>query len=271
MEAMKEEEKFVFQKAKVSWLSMGDRNNAFFHKSVKSRSQRNRIEVIEDEQGNRFEGVWVAEQFVKHFQKFLGSSVPVIKMTELQNLFHNKLTEAEATDMIREVSNEEIKAAMFQIDDNKAPGPDGYSAAFYKKAWKVVGDDVCRAVSDFFKNGKMLTEINSTLITLVPKMQTAAKVSDFILIACCNVIYKCISKIIVERMKKCLGKLVSKNQSAFIPNRHIQDNVMLAQELFKGYDRKEGPNRIALKVDIQKAYDWQFLEDTLREFGFCGN
>ena len=66
-------------------------------------------------------------------------------------------------------------------------------------------------------------------------------------------------------------KLVSQNQSAFVPNRHIQDNVLLSQELFKGYDRKEGPKRVAMKIDIQKAYDtvnWEFLENILKGFGF---
>ncbi|GJU05307.1 hypothetical protein Tco_1121737 [Tanacetum coccineum] len=49
--------------------------------------------------------------------------------------------------------------------------------------------------------------------------------------------------------------LMDRNQSAFVPDRHIQDNILLSQELFKGYDRKEGPKRVAMKIDIQKAYD----------------
>ncbi|GKB91387.1 RNA-directed DNA polymerase, eukaryota, reverse transcriptase zinc-binding domain protein [Tanacetum coccineum] len=189
----------------------------------------------------------------------------------MENLFKSKLSEEDAMSMVQEVTDEEIKQALFKIDDNKALGPDGFSAHFFKKAWHTVGKEVCDAVKDFFVNGKILREINSTLIALVPKIQTPLKVSDFRPIACCNVIYKCVSKILTERLKGCLDKLVSKNQSAFIPNRHIQDNIMLAQELFKGYDRKVGPKRVALKVDIQKAYDtvnWQFLEDILRGFSF---
>ncbi|GJR84402.1 RNA-directed DNA polymerase, eukaryota, reverse transcriptase zinc-binding domain protein [Tanacetum coccineum] len=168
------------------------------------------------------------------------------------------------------ITDEEVKHAMFQIDDNKAPGPDGYSASFFKKAWSIVGKDVCLAVKEFFDTGKILRKINSTLIALVPKILTPMKVSDFRPIAFCNVIYKYISKILTDRIKRCLGKLVSKNQSDFIPNRHIQDNILLARELFKGYNRKMDPKRVALKVDIQKGYDtvnWKFLEDILK--GFC--
>ncbi|GJW91789.1 RNA-directed DNA polymerase, eukaryota, reverse transcriptase zinc-binding domain protein [Tanacetum coccineum] len=262
-EAMKDEEKILFQKAKVKWLSVRDRNNAYFHKTIKSRQQRNRIDAVCDKNGRRFKGNDVAEQFIKHFQQFLGESRHVEPISDMDTLFQCKLNSVEAEYMVREVSNEEIKTAMFQIDDNKAPGLDGYSATFFKKSWNIVGNDVCLAVKEFFETGKILREINSTLIALVPKIQTPLKVSDFRTIACCNVIYKYISKVLTKRLMGCLDKLVSKNQSAFIPNRHIQDNIMLAQELFKGYDRKAGPKRVVVKVDIQKAYDtvnWQFLE-----------
>lgn len=64
---------------------------------------------------------------------------------------------------------------------------------------------------------------------------------------------------------------VSLNQSAFVPGRHIQDNILITQELLKGYNRKKGPKRCAMKIGIQKAYDtvnWGFLQDVLRAVGF---
>lgn len=68
-----------------------------------------------------------------------------------------------------------------------------------------------------------------------------------------------------------LGKIVNKNQSAFIPGRHISDNILVAQELMKGYDKKYGVNRCALNVDVQKAFDtisWKFIHTCLVKFGF---
>ncbi|GJR87106.1 RNA-directed DNA polymerase, eukaryota, reverse transcriptase zinc-binding domain protein [Tanacetum coccineum] len=102
-------------------------------------------------------------------------------------------------------------------------------------------------------------------------MQNPNKVSDFRHIACCNVIYKCISKIVTNRIKGVLGKLVNKSQSAFIAGRQITDNILLAQELFKGYNRKHKFKRVAFKMDLQKAYDtinWGFLKVVLEQFGF---
>ncbi|GKB10356.1 RNA-directed DNA polymerase, eukaryota, reverse transcriptase zinc-binding domain protein [Tanacetum coccineum] len=170
---------------------------------------------INNSHGVAVEGNDIVTEFVKHFEKFLGQSQHVEPIVT----------------------------------------PDGYYACFFKKAWEVVGKDVCQAVKDFFENGKLLKEINSTLIALIPKVAQPNNITEFRPIGCCNVIYKCISKILTSRIKKGLNKLVNLNQSAFIQGRSIQDNILLTQELLKGYNRKGGSKRCSLKIDIAKAYD----------------
>ena len=145
--------------------------------------------------------------------------------------------------MVKDITDKEIKYSMFDIGETKSPGPDGYTYAFFKHSWNIIGNDVCKAVKEFFKSGKLLGEINATVISLIPKVQQPNKVSDFRPIACCNVLYKCISKILTSRIKGALDKLVNFNQSAFIPGRIIQYNLMIAQELLKGYNCKNGPSR----------------------------
>ncbi|GJX83654.1 hypothetical protein Tco_0333135 [Tanacetum coccineum] len=155
--------------------SYEDRNNSFFHKALKSRYNRNIINAIHDEEGRRFEGVKVADQLFKNFKKFLGKSVPVNKIQGYNELFKKKLNNTEAEFMVRDINDAEIKKAIFLIDDNKAPGPDCYTSHFFKKAWNIIGDDVCKGVNEFFGSRRILSEINSTLIALVPKIQTPAK------------------------------------------------------------------------------------------------
>ncbi|GJZ97390.1 RNA-directed DNA polymerase, eukaryota, reverse transcriptase zinc-binding domain protein [Tanacetum coccineum] len=237
-EAIKDEEKILAQKAKVRWLSEGDKNSKYFHNAIKSRMHTNRIMGVYDSQGSWFQGEDVAKQFVKHFETFLGNNNEVEEIDSPDELFSNKLTKDESEYMVRDVTDAEIKEAMFGIGNDKAPGPDGFTAMFFKRSWDIVGKDVCEAIKE-------------------P-------------IACCNVIYKCISKIITKRLQGCLDKLVNINQSAFIPGRLIQDNLLITQELLKGYNRKNGPPRCGLKIDIAKAYDtvnWEFLEQILTHFG----
>jgi hypothetical protein len=71
---------------------------------------------------------------------------------------------------------------------------------FFKSVWFVVGQDFIAAIKDFFVSSKLLTEVNATILTLVPKRVNPSTMGDFRPIACCNVVYKCITKIIANRM-----------------------------------------------------------------------
>ncbi|GJZ33992.1 RNA-directed DNA polymerase, eukaryota, reverse transcriptase zinc-binding domain protein [Tanacetum coccineum] len=245
---------FSLKKAKIDWLSERDKNSKFFHYVLKGRAHRSKIETVNDENGIRHDGAQVAEQFVKHFQIFLGKAVAVEDF-ELGSLKSKTVSEEDAEIMIMNVSDMEIKEALFDICDNKAPGPNGNSAKFFKSAWNVIKKDVCDAIKEFFRSGKLLGEVNATLITLVPKSKTPQKMSDYRPIAYCNTLYMIISKILTNRIKSALFKLVSPCQSAFIPERQITDNILLTQELLRGYNWKKGARRVALKINIQRAYD----------------
>lgn len=65
---------------------------------------------------------------------------------------------------------QEIKEALWSIRDDKSLGPDGFNNYFFKKAWGIVGKEICMAIKDFFTNGKMLRQANCTSITLIPKV-----------------------------------------------------------------------------------------------------
>ncbi|KAJ0800754.1 putative RNA-directed DNA polymerase [Helianthus annuus] len=265
-----DEECFLKQKSKVEWLCAGDSNTKFFHNTVKVKNARTKIYSVMDSLGNRYEGEDVADAMVSHYMNFLGIEIPVQRLNS-ENLFTNVLSSDVADRMIRQVTREEVKQAMFSIGEDKAPGPDGYTSAFFKHAWDVVGNEVTNVVLQFFENGKLLNQVNHTILALIPKKEVPDSVVDYRPISCCNVLYKCISKILTYRLKPCLGVLVSINQSAFVLGRKISDNILLTQELMHNYHLNRGPARCAFKIDIQKAYgtvNWDFLELILTRFGF---
>nr|GFC52396.1 putative RNA-directed DNA polymerase, eukaryota, reverse transcriptase zinc-binding domain protein [Tanacetum cinerariifolium]GFC62011.1 putative RNA-directed DNA polymerase, eukaryota, reverse transcriptase zinc-binding domain protein [Tanacetum cinerariifolium] len=118
----------------IQWLDEGDKNSKYFHNVIKGRLNKNRISYFEDLNGNDFHGINVGEQFVKHFKNVLGTSSSVNPNDDPDSLFSKVLSNPDAEYMIRSVSDDEIKKALFEIDGNKAPGPDGYSAQFFKDA-----------------------------------------------------------------------------------------------------------------------------------------
>ncbi|GKB50944.1 protein LAZ1 [Tanacetum coccineum] len=253
-EAKLGEERFLKQKAKIEWLEVGDSNSYYFHKSIKNRNQRSRIDAILGSDNVVITGAGVTDVFVNHYQMFLGNNM-VCDELNVEGLFTKKVSEVSINHMIRDVSNEEIKRAMFDIEDDRALGLDGYTSTIFKKGWNIVGVDICNAFRDFFFNGQTLKENNHTFIALVPKVITPLKVNDYRPIFCCNVIYKCISKIITNRIIDGIKEVVSDNQSAFVSGRRISDNILFTQELMHNYHRKRGSPRCAFKIDIEKAYD----------------
>ncbi|GJR41735.1 putative RNA-directed DNA polymerase [Tanacetum coccineum] len=171
----------------------------------------------------------------------------------------------------RGVMIRKIKDAIFSMGNDKSPGPDGFTAAFFKESWDIVANDVILAVREFFINGKLLKELNHTIIALVPKVAAPSRVNDFRPISCCNVLFKCISKIIANLIKESLKSLVSSNQSALFKVFYIGKTFLLGGGLMHNYHLDRGPPRCAFKVDIQKAYDtmdWSFLKEVLLSFGF---
>ncbi|KAL2251937.1 UNVERIFIED_CONTAM: hypothetical protein Sindi_2316000 [Sesamum indicum] len=186
-------------------------------------------------------------------------------------LFRQLLSEEDARFLLEPFTPADVKQAVFDIAEDKAPGPDGYSSGFFKDSWPIVGQEVSSAVLDFFSTGRLLKQINTMLLALIPKVHSPMTVGDFRPISCCNMLYKIIAKLIVQRLSVILDKLISPCQAAFVPGRSIGDNIMLAQELFTGYNQTRLPPRCALKVDIRKAYDtieWDFMIAVMELFGF---
>ena len=131
------------------------------------------------------------------------------------------------------------------------------SPIFYKSFWHIVSKDVVEVVLSALNSGGIPESQNFTFIALIPKIKVPKKVSNFRPISLCNVVYKLIAKVLVNRLKMILPYVVSDSQSAFLPGRLITDNVLVAFETLHYLKRKtQGKARyMALKLDVSKAYD----------------
>lgn len=125
------------------------------------------------------------------------------------------------------MSLNEVKNAIFSLGASKAVGPDGIPGSFYQKSWEVICLDLLRFIQLLFHSGSMLNQWNKTNKSPAPE-----SVSDFRPISLMNFSYKFISKIMVNRLKPIVNSIISESQSAFIERRHIQDNIVVAQEAF---------------------------------------
>ncbi|XP_021755926.1 uncharacterized protein LOC110721107 [Chenopodium quinoa] len=127
--------------------------------------------------------------------------------------------------------------------------------------------NICRP----FTKGDVKNVMNTTSLTLIPKVANVVTMTQFWPIACCNVIYKILSKLLCSRLKEVLHGIISEEQGAFVSGRAILDNIMLCQDLLKDYKYQRKPPRCTIKVDIRKAYvtiKWPFIERMLTALGF---
>ena len=139
----------------------------------------------------------------------------------------------------------------------KAPGPDGMPPPFYQHYWHLIGDDVAKAVIFCLQNGHLPPELNQTYLTLIPKVKNLEKVYEFRPITFCNVLYKLVSKVFANRLKKILPHIISETQSVFQSDKAISNNILVAFEtLHHMKTNKSGKNGfMAMKLDMSKAYD----------------
>ncbi|CAL1357332.1 unnamed protein product [Linum trigynum] len=270
-ELLKEEETIYRQKSRLLWVKTGDMNTSYFHNYVKARQARSTIKQIISEEGTTLTDTReMSEEAVRFYQKLLGTKnadVQRVSSALLSQLLAHSLTPAQAAPLCSQVSREEVRAALFSMNGDKSPGPDGFTAGFFQHNWGILGKDLTDAVLDFFRTGKLLAEVNSTYLALIPKVQNADCMKQFRPISCCNILYKCIAKVLANRLREVLPIVISQNQSAFIKGRLISDNVLLAHEMVRLYNRKAISPRCALKVDVMKAFDsvdWGYLRTVMQ-------
>ena len=270
---LKAEESLAKQKAKVHWLREGDQNTNFFFKTINGRRNRNRIKTLNmKDDSTTNDNQKIKDEFILFYEKLFKEDAREGNFGILDDLIKPAISGDQARIMTQEVTREEIEKTMFGLNKDKAPGPDGYGAFFFHKAWDIVGDDVVEAIRAFFHSGKLLRELNCTLITLVPKCSSPSTCNDFRPISCCNTIYKCISKIIANRIKGTLCDFINPAQAAFVEGRSIGDNILLCQELVHHYNRQSSKERrCTIKVDLMKAYDtvnWELIFEVMQRFGY---
>ena len=166
LDALRIEEEAMRQKSRVQWLEAGDLNTAFFHNVIKNRRNRKRIvSLLTPTRSHTKSEEETKSEAIRYFKNLLGSppSDPYPGLDDLRLIIQKRIP-AEYYDMLDEIPNDvEIKNALFSIHSNKAPGPDGFNAFFFKETWNTTGPLVIQAVKEFFITGELLKEANATI------------------------------------------------------------------------------------------------------------
>ncbi|GAU20544.1 hypothetical protein TSUD_131020 [Trifolium subterraneum] len=217
-----------WQKSRVNWLKEGDANSKFFHGLMSSRRQSNSISSLQS-YGRAVEGVEevrreVFQHFSCHFQK------QAVLRPDINGLCFKTISTDNSADLIKPFLMDEIKAAVWDCDSFKCPGPDGVNIGFFKDFWDLLKVDLLNFFAEFHRNGVLTKGLNSTFIALIPKVDCPQKVSEFRPISLVSSVYKILAKVLANRLCNVIGNVVAESQTAFIKGRQILDGILITNE-----------------------------------------
>ncbi|RVW37936.1 Transposon TX1 uncharacterized 149 kDa protein [Vitis vinifera] len=231
------------QKSREVWLREGDRNTGYFHKMANAHRRRNNVDRI------KINGAWCIEE--NEIREGIGNAFKVMLSSSgdwrpsISGLQLETLDQLDANTLESPFTEEEVFNALLSCNGDKAPGPDGLSMAFWQFAWDFVKADMLCFFKEFY-------EMESLPISLVGSL------------------YKWLAKVLANRLKKVVGKVISKAQGAFVEGRQILDAVLIANEAIDS-TLKNNESAILCKLDIEKAYDnvdWTFILTVMQKMGF---
>ncbi|RVW16809.1 Transposon TX1 uncharacterized 149 kDa protein [Vitis vinifera] len=188
----------------------------------------------------------------------------------INGLNFKELGEGLASSLEVMFSEEEIFAALSSFCGDKAPGPDGFTMAFWLFCWDVVKPEILGLFREFYLHGTFQRSLNSTFLLLIPKKEGTEDLKDFRPISLVGSVYKLLAKVLANRLKTVMGEVISDSQHAFVHGRQILDAVLIANEALDSRLKDNIPG-LLLKMDIEKAFDhvnWNFLMEVMSKMGF---
>lgn len=112
-----------------------------------------------------------------------------------------------------------MSIALADCADDKAWGPNGFNFTFIKVAWNVIKEGFCRFFFEFHQRGRLNREINATCLCLIPKVPIPVRLKDFRHISLVRCVYKLLSKVLANRLRRVFHGIISSFQGAFVRDR----------------------------------------------------
>lgn len=171
---------------------------------------------------------------VDYFSNLFRSSQPR-QIERIAGCMEARVTQKENMLLTAPVTDEEIQEIVFQIPPTRAPRPDDFFGSFYQYHLEVVGKYVINMIKAFWHSGKLLRKLNHTNLVFILKVMCPKNLTQYRPIALCNVSYKVLAKVLTNRLKRVMPKVICDNQSAFVAGTQIRDNILVVHKILHSH------------------------------------
>ncbi|VFQ88669.1 unnamed protein product, partial [Cuscuta campestris] len=259
------------QKANIKWMEEGDCNSKFFHAFVKGRRAKNQIRRIVDIQGKEHTDREVIHNMAIDYYNNLFNSKKDIVTTPVLDYLETVITQEDNAKLSKIPTAEEIREAVWSINPNSAPGPDGFNGSFFRAAWHIIQNDVISATQEFFIGINLPKSYGSTFLSLIPKIDNPKSFGDYRPISLSTFMSKVNTRILADRIQQLLPKIISSEQTGFQTGMGVDEQILLVEEMVHKIDSKIRGGNVIIKLDMAKAFDnleWDYIQGILKKLGF---
>ena len=260
-------------RSKAHWAIEGDKNSKYFLELEKYKQKSNAIKELKTKEGIIVNTTEQILEEVRSFYEELYSCTHINKNSahEILDFITKKVPENDMENLEADFTCDEIKTALFSMTKNKSPGPDGLTAEFFCRFYHLFENIFMKIFSIIQEEQIMTRSMRHGVITLIYKNRgDKNSLKNFRPISLLCVDYKIMARIMSNRLKFVLPKLISNSQTCCILGRDIADTTSSIRDLIEIIEN-DNLEAYLIKVDQEKAFDkvdHDYLFLVLQKFGF---
>ena len=264
-------------RSKMIKLEDGEKNSTYFLSLEKQKQKSKAISQLQIGNETTQDHNTIMDELYSFYSNLYKDNNPPPENPTCNSFFENvtpKISETEKQSCEGLISEKECADALKQMANNKTPGLDGFPVEFYKVFWLDLKSILIDSFNYAYEKGELSLDQKRGVITLIPKKdKNRLLVKNWRPITLLPVDYKILAKILSNRLKKVIHKIVNRDQTGYIKGRYIGENIRIIKDVISYLNIKDKAGLLCL-IDFEKAFDtvkWKFLKKCLHTFNFGPN
>ena len=263
-------------RCKAKWYNEGEKNTNFFLNLEKRHYKQTTIGNLKLANSDTLtKDHEVLNECKRFYENLYSSTTPEPEQTQTDFFFpeanQSKLSLDEVDSCEGLLTENECLEALKTMDRNKSPGNDSLPAKFHKAFWEDISKLLVNTLNCSYEHGTLSISQRRGLIKLILKKNSIlSNLKNWRPLSLLNTDYIIASKAIANRLKKVLPNLIGQDQTGFLKNRSISENILLIEGMLSHTEREKIAG-LLLFVDFEKAFntiEWAFIVKTLKHYNF---